>query len=93
MAKYTRSNVGAIYKSKLDGQSDYLEFQLPPGEVVEFKNGDKLQIESKSYKLKSLEQGHNEGRIKPESYVKMKEYTEKMPEWVRAQVVLLRKNS
>lgn len=89
MGRYARRRVGTIYVSKIPGQSDYLKFSLPPGETLEFRDGDKLQVESKSYRLTNAELGVKEGRIDAEFGAQLREKAEKMPDFVRAEVVLL----
>lgn len=90
--KYSRRTVGTVYVSKIDGQSDYLQFKLPEGESLTFRNGDKLQVETKSYRLSNIKNSLREGRLSPEVADKLLQNTEKMPEFVRAEVVQLRKN-
>lgn len=89
---YTRKRVGSIYMSKKEEQSDYLVFRLPVGESLVFRDGDKIQVESKRYRLDSLERGLNEGRLTPEKYEELKGYADNMPEFVRAELVLLKKS-
>lgn len=92
MGKYSRKNVGSIYKSKLQDQSDYLVFRIPEGEELTFRNGDKLQVETKDFRLKNIEQGVANGRLSEDVALALKEKAEKTPEFVRAELVLLTKN-
>lgn len=91
-SKYSRRNVGTIYRSKLDGQSDYLQFKLEDGETLTFNNGDKLQVETRDYRKKNIEKGLREGRLAPDLAEKLSANVNKMPEFVRAEVVQLIKN-
>lgn len=90
--KYSRKNIGTIYVSKLEGQSDYMQFKLPEGEELVFRNGDKLQIETKVYRQKNIAKGLREGRLTPELADKLLENASKMPDFVRAEVVQLTAN-
>lgn len=91
-SKYSRRNLGTIYTSKIEGQSDYLQFKLPEGESVTFYNGDKLQVETKSYRLNNIKNSLREGRLAPEVADKLLQNAEKMPDFVRAEIVQLKKN-
>jgi hypothetical protein len=86
--------VGTIYVSKNKGQSDYLQFKLPEGvNSITFNNGDKVQVETKQFKINSIKQGMAEGRLDAETGNKMLDQAGKMPDFVRAELVLLKKRA
>jgi len=92
MGNYKRRNVGSIYKSKDKNKSDYLKVNLKPGDPpLVLNNGDILQIETKEYQLKNLEQGREAGRVSDDTYEKALERINNIPDYVRASVVQSKK--
>lgn len=87
MAKYVRTVIGSIIKSKSKEKPDYIKFKTD----VSFKAGDCISVETKSYKLVSLENAYKKGYLNQEMLERLKEKVEKMPEFVRADLVKVTK--
>lgn len=86
--KYKRTVVGSVCKPKEAGKPDYIKMR----EDVSFKKGDILRLESKKFQLDSLDQAVASGKLTGELAAKRKESIEKLPEWVRFEVVRLVQN-
>ena len=82
MAKYKRVTVGDIVKGK-DGKPDYIKVQ---NDVV-LKRGDYLNLESKAQQLKNLDESLSSGRISGEFAEQLRERIEKIPDFVRFQII------
>lgn len=91
MAKWDRKKVGALFKglTKDDGSlgPDTLIFETD----VTFKKGDKLQIETKSFKEQNVNQMVAEGKMTEETAEKARFLISKMSEKIRAEVIKLTK--
>jgi len=87
-SKYKRTVVGSVLKSKEAGKPDYIKIR----EDVSLKKGDILRLESKKSQLDSLESALSANKLSAEMGVKARERIEKMPEWVRFEVVQLSTN-
>lgn len=83
--KYTRTTFGSVLKSKTAGEPDYIKVKS----AVTLKEGQVLRLESKKFKLDSLEKAVTAGKISEEMATKRRESIEKMPEFVRFEIVLL----
>lgn len=84
--KLKREVVGSFYKSKDDSKPPYIKFR----NAVTFKEGDIIRVENKKYQLQSLEGAINAGKLKGEIAEKAKERIEKIPEFVIAELVVLK---
>lgn len=80
---YQRIKVGSVLKSKTEGESDYIKIDT---EIV-LKKGDTLSLESKKSKLASLEKNVENGKLSGEVADKIREGIEKMPNFVRFEII------
>lgn len=87
MSKYERVVVGSVIKSKDKNKPDYIKFRTN----VSFKEGDTISLETKAFKLHSLEQAVQSGKLSEESASKIRASIEKMPDFVRGELVKLTK--
>jgi hypothetical protein len=81
MAK--RAVIGSVVKSKEPGQPDYIKI----GQDVTLKKGTILRLESKSQQEKNLKYLVDNNKVTGDLAEKIKERIEKMPEWVRFDIV------
>jgi hypothetical protein len=95
MAKYL--TVGSVYKRK-DGNGDYIKFRYDSDikeallkAIAGSGEGSELylNLESKQKKLASLEKALSEGKISEDKAVKARERIEKIPDYVRFEIVLV----
>jgi hypothetical protein len=101
MAKSKRTVVGSICKSKDAGKPDYLVLrgnttdQLVKALVKADKSkGLALKLESKKFQMESLEQAVTNGKLSNDLAEKIKsDRIDKIPEWVRFEVVLVETSS
>lgn len=85
--KYTRRGVGSVIKSKDPGGSDYIKIR----DDVSFKKGDTLQLESAQSQLASLERAVSDGKLSEEVAEKVRDRIQKIPDWVRFEIVQVSK--
>lgn len=83
MAKTKRSVVGSVCKSKESGKPDYIKIR----EDLSLKKGQVLRLESKKFQLDSLQNAVSSGKLSADLGEKIKERIEKIPEWVRFEIV------
>lgn len=88
MAKWKRTVVGSVLKPK-DGNSggDYIKFS----QDVVFKKGTTLKLESKKQQLENLQGAASAGKLSADQAESIKERLEKIPDFVRFEVVHLEK--
>ena len=91
MAKYTRTTVGSIIKGK-EGKADYFLVNKSLKEPVVLQAGDILNLESKTAQLASLEAAVSSGKLQPEYGDKARERINKIPDFVRFDVIMAKKN-
>jgi hypothetical protein len=84
---YKRTVIGSIVKGK-DGKPDYIKMSAD----VTLKQGDFLNLESKASQLKGLEAAVANGKLSGEIAETIKERLEKIPEFVRFQIVKVNKD-
>jgi hypothetical protein len=84
--KLKREVVGSFYKSKDDTKPPYLKFRS----TVTIKEGDIIRVENKKFQLQSLESAINSGKLNGEIAQKAKDRIEKIPEFVIAELVVLK---
>ena len=96
MAKYNRKTVGTVLKSKDSGKGDYIKLDsyhkeslLKAVAGMEDKKGLCLSLESKASQLKSLNEAETSGKISGENAAKARERIEKIPDFVRFEIILL----
>lgn len=85
---YSRKKIGAVLKSKDSTQPDYIKID----EDVVLKKGDVLNLESQKSKLASLEKNLEAGKISEETANKIREGIEKMPSFIRFEIVKVTKS-
>lgn len=85
MAKYSRNQVGSVLKAK-DGGADYIK--IGKNDVV-LKAGSTLRLESQKSQLASLEAAYKAEKLSKEIYEQAKARIEKMPTFVRFEIIQL----
>jgi hypothetical protein len=85
-SKLKREVVGSFLKSKDDNKPPYLKFRS----AITLKEGDIIRVENKKYQLQSLEGAINSGKLNGEIAEKAKERINKIPEFVIAELVVLK---
>ena len=85
-SKLKREVVGSFLKSKDDSKPPYLKFRS----AITLKEGDIIRVENKKFQLQSLEGAINAGKLNGEIAEKAKERINKIPEFVIAELVVLR---
>lgn len=85
MGKYKRNVVGSVMKSQDAGRPDYIKFS----QDVSFHKGDYLSLESQKFQLDSLESAQTSGKLSAELADKIRDRLNKMPEFVRFELVKL----
>lgn len=83
MAKSKRSVVGSVCKSKDSGKPDYIKVR----DDLSLRKGQILRLESKKYQLESLQGAVSAGKLSSELGEKIRERIEKIPDWVRFEIV------
>lgn len=83
MAKSKRSVVGSVCKSKDSGKPDYIKVR----DDMTLRKGQILRLESKKYQLDSLQNAVSSGKLSGELGDKIRERIEKIPDWVRFEIV------
>lgn len=81
-----RLTVGSIIKGQIkDGvkQQDYIKMSYD----INLKKGEYLQLKSKEQQLQDLDEGVNAGRLSEESADKIRERVQKIPDFVRFELV------
>lgn len=86
MAKYKREVIGSVVKGK-DGKPDYIKVRSD----VKLSQGEFLNLESKSQQASSLEKAVADGKLSEEIADSIRERIEKIPEFVRFEIVRLNK--
>lgn len=87
MAKYKRSVVGSVVKSKDPTRPNYIKFKTD----CSFANGQMVSVESKAFQLQSLASAVANGKLTPENAEKAKERIEKIPAFVLGELVVVEK--
>lgn len=85
MAKSKRTVVGSVCKSKDPGKPDYIKVR----DDLVLKKNQVLRLESKKFQLESLQGAVSSGKVSQELSEKIKERIEKIPEWVRFEIIAL----
>lgn len=80
---YKRQKVGSVLKSKDTTQPDYIKIDTD----VVLKKGDTLSLESKKSKLASLDKNVENGKLSGELADKIREDIEKIPDFVRFEII------
>ncbi len=85
MAKYKRNVIGSVCKAKEDGKPDYIKIR----DSVSLSKGQIVRLESKKFQLASLESAVTSGKLTGDVAEKARERIEKIPDWVRFELVTL----
>lgn len=85
MAKSKRTVVGSVCKSKDAGKPDYIKVR----DDMHLKKGQVLRLESKKFQLDSLQGAVSAGKVSADLSEKIKERIEKIPDWVRFEIIAL----
>jgi hypothetical protein len=100
MAKFKRVTVGSICKAKEANRPDYLKVR---GDTVEQfakallaadrTKGMSLKLESKSFQLQNLADAVSQNKLSADMATKVEERINKIPNYVRFEVILLEENT
>jgi hypothetical protein len=82
MAKYKRTQVGSVCKAKEDGKPDY----------IKMRDGKVYRLESAKQQLASLEDAVAQGKLDGEVAEKVRERINKIPSFVRFEIIELVEN-
>ena len=85
MSKIKRRVIGSVCKSKDSGKPDYIKIR----EDIVLKKNQSLRLESKKFQLESLESASSQGKVSPELTEKIRDRIDKIPDWVRFEIVAL----
>lgn len=85
MAKMTRKVIGSVVKAKEAGKSDYIKIR----DDINLRKGQTLRLESQKYQLDSLLGAVKAGKVSEEMGEKIKERIDRIPDFVRFEIVLL----
>jgi hypothetical protein len=83
MAKSKRSVVGSVCKSKEAGRPDYIKIR----DELTLRKGQILRLESKKFQLESLDSAVSSGKLSSDLGDKIRDRIEKIPDWVRFEIV------
>lgn len=92
MAKYKRTQIGSVIKSKEANKPNYIKFNLKDSGSLTVKDGQTFSVESKQFQLNSLQSAVADGKLTEEVAGKIRERIEKIPEFVLGEIILLEKN-
>ena len=87
--KYSRTVVGSIVKSKDTTKPDYVTVA---NDIV-LKKGQYLNLESKTFQLSGIDKAVADGKMSAEIGTAAKERINKIPDFVRFQIVQVTKNA
>ncbi|NDD84120.1 hypothetical protein EBZ38_07580 [bacterium] len=85
MSKTRRKVIGSVCKSKDAGKPDYIKIR----EDVVLKKNQSLRLESKKFQMESLEGATAQGKVSAELSEKIRDRIDKIPDWVRFEIVAL----
>lgn len=85
MAKMNRRVIGSVVKSKEAGKPDYIKIR----DDLALRKGQTLRLESQKFQLESLLGAVQAGKVSQEMGEKIKERIDRIPDFVRFEIVLL----
>lgn len=88
--KKKRVVVGSLCKPREEDSSKGYPNYIQIKDDVTFKKGDFIRAESKKFQLTSLEKAVADGKLSPELGEDIKKRIEKIPDWVIAELIVLR---
>jgi hypothetical protein len=98
MAKWKRNTVGSVMKGREAGDSDYVKLRGDMKDVLlqaiakmDAQKGLALNLESKKSRLEGLEEAVRNSKMSAENAEKARERINKMPDFVRFEIVLVEK--
>ena len=92
MAKYKRTVIGSVLKSKTAGEPDYIKIRADLKSNLVLKPGTNVRLESASFQLKSVQAAMKDGKLSEDLGKQIEERIGKIPDFVRFELVLLEKN-
>ncbi len=87
MAKYKRTVIGSVLKSKNPGELDYIKIK----DAISFAAGDTISLESRESRLASIDKALAEGKMDEDMAAKIRDSVDKMPTFVRFNLVKVSK--
>ena len=87
MAKWKRSVLGSVLATKDDKKKFYIKMKAD----VTLKAGDFINLESKQNQIDSIQKAFDEGKVNEEVLEQALERIEKMPDFVKFDLVKLEK--
>jgi hypothetical protein len=98
VSKYKRVTIGSVVKSQDASKADYIKInpKIKDDLIDALQNMDEekglyLNLESKQSQLESIERAVENGTLTEENAAASRERVEKMPDFVRFNIVLVRK--
>lgn len=88
MAKFKRRTIGSVVKAR-DGGSDYIQIRKDLTEPVVLKAGQSLRLESAEAQSLGVTKALQEGKLSEENARKALERIQKIPVFVRFEIVEL----
>jgi hypothetical protein len=85
MGKKKRVVLGSVVKSKTPSDPDYIKIKSD----FDLKAGQILRLESAKSQLASLDEAVKSGKISEDFGGKVRERIEKIPDWVRFEIIAL----
>jgi len=87
MSKWKRTVVGSVLAQKDDKKKFYIKFK----QDVNIKAGDFINLESKQNQIDSIQKAFDEGKVSEDVLESALERIEKMPDFVKFDLVKLEK--
>jgi hypothetical protein len=86
--KSKRTVIGSIIKGQ-DGKTDYIKFS----QDINISNGDTFSLDSKSESLKRVQTAKESGKLSEEIAAEIEERINKIPDFVRFNIVKISKEA
>jgi len=96
MAKWSRTKVGEVIKGKVEKDAEGNVIKRDPDYIkvyqdVVLKKGDYLNLETKDEQIKSVNKAKENGKLDEEMTNKILERLNKIPDFVRFEIVQVKK--
>ena len=88
-SKYKSRTVGSLIKSKDPLKPNYIQIDKRLEQPLVLQAGQTIRMESKQFKLKSLDEAEKNGKLSGEILEKLRERANNMPDFVIAELVIL----
>lgn len=92
MAK-KRIVVGSLVKVKPEDRAKGFPNYVKIKDNITLKSGEFLRAESKAFQLENLDKAMKEGKLSEEVGTTIRTRIEKMPDWVLAELIVLREDT